>query len=136
MAGHMEDDLEEKEFKSLKSFEQQRFLKKIQEMDKRFKDLHTNLKKRAFLDIQEMEDYKQFFNDEIDYWTYEISSWESKYSDKKKLSARIHKELMQNSKQYREMYASLLENFEDKDQNGLKSKENMKYTHDLTEQEK
>ena len=136
MAGHMEDDLEEKEFKSLKSFEQQRFLKKIQEMDKRFKDLQTNLKNRAFLDIQEMEDYKQFFNDEIDYWTYEISSWESKYSDKKKLSARIHKELMQNSKQYREMYASLLENFEDKDQNGLKSKENMKYTHDLTEQEK
>ena len=51
MAGHMEDDLEEKEFKSLKSFEQQRFLKKIQEMDKRFKDWQTNLKNRAFLDI-------------------------------------------------------------------------------------
>ena len=47
MGDHSEDKNEEREFRSLKPYDQQRYLNKIQEMDKCFRDMQSYLKKQS-----------------------------------------------------------------------------------------
>ena len=55
MAGIMEDEMEEKEFRSLSTFEQQRYMKNIQDMEKQYEEIKNEPKKEGedgyFLDV-------------------------------------------------------------------------------------
>ena len=86
MAGIMEDDMEEKEFWSLSTFEQQRYMKNIQDMDKQFKEIQNELKKKGedgyFPDVQALIDQKEQFDNEIRYWNSKVLSWDTKYEKK------------------------------------------------------
>ena len=115
MAAIKEDRFEEEEFGSLSPFEQQRFMKKTQELDKCFRELQTCLKRRftnerEFLDIQELEIYEEQYDDHINKWTYQITSWEQKHSNKQRLSARLKEELEKHSNNYKEIYNSIVQN--------------------------
>ena len=113
MADYSEDVIEEKEFRSLNTFEQQRYLKKIQEIDKCFKDLEKDLNNRAFIDIEEVEDYEENFDHELSNWTDKIALWESRHPDKKSLSNRMYKELESYMNKYKKIQASIVDNLDD-----------------------
>ena len=69
MTEHREDDLEEQEYWSLTSFEQQRCIKMMQELDKSFKDIEKKLNSdRAFLDLNnEFDPYKEEFESHMEF---------------------------------------------------------------------
>ena len=113
MAGFTEDDLEETEFRSLKPFEQQRYVKKIQELDKCLQDIETCLRNKCknnstIIEIEELELNKEQFDDQLVNWSFKISSWVTRHPEKKGLSARLKAELELHSNKYYEIYNSLV----------------------------
>ena len=82
-----EDILEEEEFRSLSAFEQQRYMKYIENMDKEFKEINIELKQksndRELLDIQALSEHKERFKDHLEYWNSKLLAWETKYEEKK-----------------------------------------------------
>ena len=112
MAGLTEDDLEEAEFRSMKPFKQQRYLKMIHQLDDCFRDIQSKLKNnRVFLDIDDnYEPYKEQLDDYIEHWNYKITSWESRHSDQKTLVLSLKKELEKHTNNFNENYNALAEN--------------------------
>ena len=104
MAINVEDDFEEMEFRSMKTFEQQRYMKMIEELDNCFRDIENKLKNdRIFLDADyEYDPYKEQFDDFMEHWNYKISSWEIRHPDKKTLVMRLKRELERHSKNFKE----------------------------------
>ena len=80
MALHREDKLEEREFNSLIPFDQQRYIKMMQDLNKCFKDIEKKYNNdRAFLDMdKEIEPYKEEFDSYMDHWKHKIMSWETR----------------------------------------------------------
>ena len=65
-----EDHLEEVEFRSMSTFEQQRYTRKLQDMDECFKEVQKQLKNKSenskeFLDILALENHKDHFDDQM-----------------------------------------------------------------------
>ena len=106
-----EDVLEEEEFRSLSTFEQQRFMKSSQDMDKEFKEIQTDLKQkckaRKLLDFQALNDHKERFDDHMRYWDSKLLSWDIKYEEKKKLSGRLKKEAEIHEQMYLNIYTKI-----------------------------
>ena len=109
-----EDILEEEEFQSLTPYEQQRYNKKVQEINKCFQDILTDFKKKwdnekYIIDIQALEDHKEQFDDHLSNWRYKISIWKERKSQQKKLSARLEQEVENYLNKYMMLYSSILE---------------------------
>ena len=123
MAEHREDDLEEQEYRSLTSFEQQRYIKMMQELDKSFKDIEKKLNSdRAFLDLNnEFEPYKEEFESHMEFWKFKIMSWETRHSNKKKLASRLKDELEDHSNKYKESWTTMTVLDDEKDMEKITS---------------
>ena len=128
MAVIKEDKYEEEEFRSLSPFDQQRFTKKMQEMNMCFKEIILNLKKireQQVFDLLALEIYREQFDDQMDRWTHQISSWETKNPGKTSLTNRLKQDLACHSNDYLKIYSSFKDELHETDNTKAEKSEDL-----------
>ena len=128
MAVIKEDKYEEEEFRSLSPFDQQRFTKKMQEMNMCFKEIILNLKKireQQVFDLLALEIYREQFGDQINRWTHQISSWETKNPGKTSLTNRLKQDLACHSNDYLKIYSSFKDELHETDNTKAEKSEDL-----------
>ena len=122
-----EDDLEEEEFRSMSTWEQQRYHRKMQEMNQCFEDILTDFKRKCeekiYLDEEFLKIHKENFNDHLSNWRYQISKWKERNSEKKKSSVNLEQELGNYLKKYIILYSSTLKQLGNKESEETNDKE-------------
>ena len=107
------DEFNEEEFRSMTPFEQQRYTKKVQKLNRSFRDILQSLKEKSEkqingLDEQGLSEHKEQFEDHLSLWRHHISLQKGTKS-REKLSERLEREIEHHVNKYMELYSSTLE---------------------------
>ena len=114
MSVYKEDHLEEQEFQLLTSYEQQRYMRKLQEFDERFREIKSQLKNnwnndQEYIDNEFIESQKELFDDLMSHSKHQVLTWKDRNSGKESLSARLNNELDSHLKEFMNLYSSIKE---------------------------
>ena len=111
---HSEEEEAKAEFATLTPFEQERYNRKINDIERVFKTMRENLKTKwekesDLLDAQALRDNKFEFDNQLKHWRYQISLWDNKNKSKERLYARLEDEIDYNFNKYMKLYNPIAE---------------------------
>ena len=103
-----EDDDEEREFGSIKTYEQQRFTRQLQDIENIFRDILKQMKMKVnnddFPDLKALNEHKDKVDKKVSQLKHQVSSWQGRNSEIKRLCNRLDQAIELNVSKFMGLY--------------------------------